>query len=383
MEKTQEQKFNITAIICGAGKGQRAKLEENKIFAIMPNGRCVLENALLAFNDCERVDEIIITANEEDFSRVQKNVDFISKPCAVVIGGQTRTQSVINAVNKARGEYVLIHDGARPYITKNAVNRCIDALLKFGSAVLCAPCKDTVITLSDQNLIANSSREDKLLAQTPQCFNKEKLAFAFSQIKSGETFTDEAGVYCKYVEQPHPVINEENNKKLTTPEDFCFDCGLKVGVGFDLHTLAENRELVLGGIKIPHGKGLLGHSDADVLTHAVMDALLSALSLRDIGYHFSDKDAQFKDVSSMLLLSKVMQMINGKGYCVNNISAVIMAEKPKLSPYVERITSNLASALAVETEQIGITCTTCEKIGLIGREEGIAVQAFCSLKPIK
>ncbi len=382
-EQSFENKIKISAIVCAAGKGERSNLKENKIFAVMPNGKSVLENALFPFLTCGRVDQIIITANENDFDKIEKISKSLSKNHKVVLGGKTRTQSVANAINQADGERLLIHDGARPYLTENTVNECIDALLKFGSAVLCAPCTDSVVCLSENGLIESSNRQNNLSAQTPQCFPKDKLLFALSQIKEGETFTDEAGVYSKYVEMPHPVINNQNNKKLTTPEDFLFNESLKVGTGFDLHLLTEGRRLILGGVEIAHEKGLLGHSDADVLTHAVMDALLSALSLRDIGYHFSDKSAEFKDISSMILLSRVLKMINERGYKVNNLSAVVMAEKPKLSPHVPKITSSLANALSIEEKDVGITCTTCEKVGLVGREEAIAVQAFCSLIPIK
>lgn len=373
----------ITAIICGAGKGARANLGKNKIFAIMPNGKTVLENALLSFDSCERVNEIIITSNQEDYDEVCNLAKCLSTKHRVVLGGNTRQDSVKNAVLKAQGEALLIHDGARPYITKSAINECIDALIANGSAVLCAPCTDTVIELNENGLIESSSRKNKLLAQTPQCFYKKDLLTAYDKIEDGELFTDEAGLYSKYINEAYPVIFTGNNKKLTHPEDFAFNQGLKVGTGFDLHTLVEDRKLILGGIEIPHEKGLLGHSDADVLTHAIMDAMLSALSLRDIGYHFSDKDSAYKDISSMLLLQIVNQMINEKGYKVNNLSAVIMAEKPKLSSFVPLISINLANALCIDENVIGLTCTTCEKIGLIGREEGIAVQAFCSLIPIK
>ena len=374
---------NITAIICGAGKGNRSGLTENKIFAVMPNGKCVLENAVYPFDKCERVNQIVITASSEDFLKVQNIAKSFETPTTVVLGGSTRTQSVQNAINASLGDCVLIHDGARPYLEESAVNECIDALIAKGSAILCAPCTDTVIQLDSEGLIENSSRENKLLAQTPQCFYKKEIAFALSQIKEGENFTDEAGVFCKYVRKPYPVVNNANNKKLTYASDFSFSNELRVGTGFDLHTLVENRKLILGGIEIPHTKGLLGHSDADVLTHAIMDAILSALSLRDIGYHFSDKDNAYKDISSLVLLQRVMQMINEKGYKINNLSAVIMAQRPKLSPFVPSITANLAKYLNVNESAIGITCTTTEKIGIVGREEGIAVQAFCSLLPIK
>ena len=383
MKKSTPEKLNISAIICAAGRGERAGLEKNKVLAVMPNGKTVLQNAISAFENCARVSEIVITANESDFDLINSIASELSTPSKVVLGGNTRTQSVMNALKECAGEWVLIHDGARPFITESAVNECIDTLLIHKSAILCAPCTDTVISLNEQNLIESSSRRGKLLAQTPQCFFKEDIIFALNQIKQGEEFTDEAGVYCKYVGNPYPVIGSNENKKLTNPNDFNFESNLRVGTGFDLHTLVEGRKLILGGVEIPHTKGLLGHSDADVLTHAIMDAILSALSLRDIGYHFSDKDARFKDISSMKLLQKVVEMMTEKGYQLNNLSAVIMAEKPKLSPFIESITSSLATALSVPASAIGITCTTTEKIGIIGKEEGVAVQAFCSLKPLK
>lgn len=383
MKKSTPEQLNISAIICAAGKGTRAGLEQNKVLAVMPNGKTVLQNAISAFENCARVSEIVITASESDFDLINSIASELSTPSKVVLGGETRTQSVINALNASSGEMVLIHDGARPFITESAVNDCIDALLIHKSAILCTPCTDTIISLNEQNLIESSSRSGKLLAQTPQCFYKDDILFALNQIKPNEQFTDEAGVYCKYIGNAYPVISTCDNKKLTKPSDFNFEANLRVGTGFDLHTLVEGRRLILGGVEIPHDKGLLGHSDADVLTHAIMDAILSALSLRDIGYHFSDKDAQFKDISSMLLLQRVIKMMTERGYTLNNLSAVIMAQKPKLSPFIESITSSLANALNAPNEAIGITCTTTEKIGLIGREEGIAVQAFCSLTPIK
>ena len=144
----------------------------------------------------------------------------------------------------------------------------------------------------------------------------------------------------------------------------------------------QNRKLILGGIEIPHDKGLLGHSDADVLTHAIADAILSALALRDIGYHFPDSDAKYKDVNSILLLKEVVKMANSLGYKPYSISAVVMAEKPKLLHHIPNITKNLASVLCVEENMVGIGATTLEGLGFVGREEGICVNATATLKPI-
>jgi 2-C-methyl-D-erythritol 2,4-cyclodiphosphate synthase len=198
-------------------------------------------------------------------------------------------------------------------------------------------------------------------------------------ISDGEEFTDESGLYAKYIQNPQIVEGSILNKKLTLPDDFAIAENLFVGTGFDLHVFAENRKLILGGIEIPHDKGLLGHSDADVLTHGIMDAMLSGASLGDIGRHFPDTDMKYKGISSMKLLEEVVALLHKSGYRLKNVSSVIMAQKPKLAKFVDTIRENLAKVLNVELNAVGITCTTLEGIGTVGREEGIAVQSYCLL----
>lgn len=152
---------------------------------------------------------------------------------------------------------------------------------------------------------------------------------------------------------------------------------MRIGLGFDVHPFAAGRKLVLGGVEISHDKGLAGHSDADVLTHAVMDAILGATGLGDIGEYFPPSEAKYKDISSMLLLDKVIELIRGKGYCLQNLDCVIMAKAPKLAPYRDRIKANLARHLAIEADLVNIKATTTEGLGFIGRQEGIAAQAIC------
>ena len=153
----------------------------------------------------------------------------------------------------------------------------------------------------------------------------------------------------------------------------------RTGIGFDVHELAEDKLLIIGGVQIPHQKGLLGHSDADVLVHAVMDAALGALALGDIGQHFPDTDAEFKDANSMELLRHVQCLVEEEGFVCTNIDSIIMAEKPKMAPYLMEMKTNLASALKIKTEQVSIKATTTERLGVIGREEGIAAQAIVLL----
>lgn len=373
------KKLKISVILCCAGKGSRAKQKENKIFSKI-DGVPIITKSVLAFDCIKSVDDIIIVHASDEKEKIQALLPPLTKNILYIEGGNTRFQSVKNALSIVSEGAVLIHDGARPFIDSKTINDCIKSIVNYGSGVVCSTPTDTIIETDNKDNILVSTRKNRYLAKTPQGFMVEQIKKAYSLASEEDGFTDDAGVYTAYIGKCKAVISENTNKKITYPSDFEQD--IRVGTGFDLHTLVENRKLILGGIEIPHSKGLLGHSDADCLTHAIMDGLLSALSLRDIGYHFSDKDAKYKDISSMLLLEKVMEMVKEKGYVVNNVSAVIMAQKPKLSPYVQAMTHNLAKALKIEPCNLGITCTTLEGIGIVGREEGIAVQVYCSLKRI-
>ena len=157
----------------------------------------------------------------------------------------------------------------------------------------------------------------------------------------------------------------------------------RTGIGFDAHALAEGRPLVIGGVRIPHSRGLLGHSDADVLVHAVMDAILGALALGDIGEHFPDTEDEFEGANSLELLSRVQKMIEDKGYCCENLDSIIIAEKPKLKSYIGEMRENIASVLKINVDQLSIKATTTEHMGFTGREEGIVAQAIVLLKSNK
>jgi len=154
---------------------------------------------------------------------------------------------------------------------------------------------------------------------------------------------------------------------------------MRVGIGYDVHQLVEDRDLVLGGVKIPHGKGLLGHSDADVLVHSIMDALLGAAALGDIGQHFPDTENEFKGISSLKLLEKVVILLEEHRFVIENIDSTIIAQNPKLKPYIQEMTENIARVLELNIDQVNVKATTEEHLGFTGREEGIAAQAICSL----
>ena len=371
------EKIKVTAIIASAGKGTRSGLNENKIFYNI-DGEPVILKTVKIFDETPKIDEIVIVHSDGEKQKIEEILNGkITKPLRYVLGGSTRFLSVKNAIKTIDSGAVIIHDGARPYLYKDTLNRCIKSVLVNGSGVVASLPTDTIIKTDNKGNVIESTRKNTWLAKTPQAFMVEDLKRAYDLAGDGDGFTDDAGVYCAFIGKCKLIEDNTENKKLTYPKDFSSNTSpTSVGVGYDLHKLGENRKLILGGVEIPHDKGLIGHSDADVLTHAIMDALLSSANLRDIGYHFSDKDAKYKDISSMVLLEKVLKMLNAKGVKPLYVSAVIMAEKPKLMSYIPIITENLAKALNLPKEKVGITATTLEGIGIVGREEGIASQAY-------
>ena len=369
--------MKTSAIITCAGKGERAGFDKNKLL-VKVDGTTAVERVFKVFKNSRKIDQIILTVHKNDYDEIKS---IVGEDAEIVIGGNTRTQSVKNALQKVTGEIVLIHDGARPYVSYDLIYKCIESVKTYGSGIACVPCKDSVCKTQDCDITDYVDRDTLSLIQTPQAFFTKDIIKAYELI-GDEIFTDDSQVYKRFIGNPKMVLGEQSNIKLTFKEDFNCNKNVRFGVGFDCHELAKNRKLILGGIEIPHDKGLLGHSDADVLIHAIMDAILSSLSLRDIGYHFPPTDEKYKNADSMKLLEHVLSLITDKGYKVKTVSAVIMAEKPKLLKHIPSITENLANALSVQNSDVGITATTLEGLGFVGREEGICVHANVILESV-
>ena len=368
--------MKISLILACAGKGERVGYGKNKLL-VNVNGTTCLEKTLSAFKESNLIDEYVITASPTDIDQIKSLVGDFS---IVVEGGATRTASVKNALNKVTGDIVLIHDGARPFVCAHIIYDCIESVKKFGSAITAYPSRNTVVK-GEGGVIREYLGKDQLYSvQTPQAFFTKDIIKAY-ELAGDRVFNDDGEVYKEFIGETHIVLGSTENVKITFPEDMALldSPSYRFGVGFDCHKLVENRKLILGGVEIPHDKGLLGHSDADVLTHAIMDAILSALSLRDIGYHFPDKDPQYKNADSIKLLEKVLILIDEKGYKVDGIAATIMAEKPKLLPHIPNITKNLAEKLSLPIDKVGIGATTLEGLGFVGREEGICTHATATL----
>lgn len=372
----------ITAIVCAAGKGERTGFNENKILREL-NGLPVLSYSLSAF--APFVDEILVTVTEEDEERI--NALLSPFPNArIVRGGNTRSESVYHALKEARGDVVLVHDAARPFVTEQIIRDCIDSVKNYGSGVCALPATDTTVLADESRIYGVPVRESVYTVQTPQGFATKKLLAAYEQaFAENRVFTDESGVYAAYVEPPRLFIGDIRNRKLTFAEDFSLT--EHVGFGVDTHAFYSEKEgapligfITLGGARIPSERALKAHSDGDVLVHALMDALLSAAGLRDIGYYFPDTDEKYRGADSMELLAEVMRLVKEQQLKPRNVSISILAEKPRLSPYIEQIKQNLSDALSIPLSRIGVAAGTNERLGYVGEGKGITVYAMVLLK---
>lgn len=366
---------NITAIVVAAGNSSRMDGVNKLTYVVNKvSGFTTLESAVYPFVINSEISDVIIVVSknsEEESKRLQAKYPKIR----IVFGGATRSESVKNALDETRSDYVLIHDGARPYLTTALIDRLISEVKLYDSAIPYVDAVDSEYYVKSGEYLDRSSVKR---IQTPQAF---KTSLIKNAIKSSDlTAGDEGVLFNKYVKPIHLVKGEEQNIKITTRHDI--DQDIRVGVGYDVHKLVENRKLILGGIDVPNRLGLLGHSDADVLTHAIMDALLGAVGLRDIGYYFPDNDDKYLNADSLMLLDKVIELLHNEGYYVNNVSAEILAERPKLKPVIPLIRQNLAKRLSIDESKISITATTTETLGIIGEEKGMACYSVCSVKAI-
>ena len=366
----------ISAVLCAAGRGLRAGFAGNKVLEEY-NGLPVLLHALAPF--LPHADEILVACAPEDEARVQRLL--LPHPSArTVTGGRTRSESVLLALREARGEIVLVHDAARPFVTEKTVRDCISCVIQYGSAVCALPLSDTVARVRDGNIAEVPPREEFAALQTPQGFFRGKLLAACERAREeGRVFTDESGVYAAYCEPPRLFTGERSNKKLTYPEDFA--PAERVGFGTDTHAFAEDGTFItLCGVKIPSARGLKAHSDGDAAVHALMDALLTAAGLRDIGHYFPDTQEKFKDADSMALLAEVLGMLRAQGLCAKNVSISVVAERPRLAPYIPDMKARLAEALGIAEECVGIAAGTNEHLGYVGEGKGITCFATVLLK---
>lgn len=411
-------KTKTAVIIPAAGSGKRMGGGIPKQYGNL-GGMSILARTVKAFADQKEIDQIFIVTNEDFIERCRKELSklgLMDKIRAILPGGQERQDSIYEAVRRLPEEIdlVLVHDGVRPFTTGDLIRRTIEAARIHGAAVAAVPVKDTIKMVEENQFIKTLNRKRLYSVQTPQGFHKDLLIRAYEEaFRKNYYGTDDAVLVEKAGEKVYLVKGDYNNIKITTMEDIVFgeailggqiengdgpgpglpddtehlivradteEEELRIGTGFDVHRLEEGRKMILGGVEIPFERGLLGHSDADVLLHAIMDALLGAAGLGDIGRHFPDTDEAYRGISSLHLLEKVGELLDENDYRVINIDATVIAQRPKILPYVKEMVSRTADALKIDAYRINIKGTTTERLGFCGREEGIAAQASVLIK---
>ena len=369
-------KTKISAIVCAAGRGERAGFNKNKLLAPL-YGEPALYHTLKKF-DIPEIDEVIVTSSEADF----KEISALCAPFGfkTVLGGLTRTENVKRALEKVTGDIVLIHDGARPFVSTKLILKCIESVKENKSGICAVKATDTAV-YADGKISDRLDRDKLYLIQTPQGFFTKDIKRAY--LLAGEkTYTDDSAVYGEYIAPPHIVEGERENIKLTFKEDFMRGIlpipsagGNTTGFGVDVHAFGEGSSVILAGVKIPCDRGLIAHSDGDVVIHAVMDAMLSAAGLKDIGHYFPDTDERFKGADSGKLLKEVVKLIKKEGYTPVNLSISVQAEKPKLAPHIGQMIENLSLLCGIDKNNIAVAAGTCEGLGFVG--EGLGITAYC------
>ncbi|MBU2054583.1 MAG: 2-C-methyl-D-erythritol 4-phosphate cytidylyltransferase [Proteobacteria bacterium] len=392
--------MKTVAIIPAGGAGQRMGGRIPKQYLPL-GGIPVLVRTLQVFQKSPLIDEIFLVAPEGDIPEVREAVAGkrgFSKVSVVVAGGAERQDSVRNALAHLREEHgiVLVHDAVRPFVSEELIRCVVDAAEADGAATVGVPVKDTVKEVHPAGwVIKTVTREGLWLTHTPQAFRKPIILAAHERAKKdGFHGTDDASLVERMGGAVRMVPGDCDNIKVTTPEDLALgeviirrlflNCGrqegvMRIGFGYDSHRLVAGRRLVLGGKTIPYERGMQGHSDADVLLHAVCDAILGAIGEGDIGRQFPDTDHAYRDISSMTLLDRVGTLAAAKDCKICNIDSTIILEKPKLAPYLGEMAENIAGILRIPPERVSVKAKTNEGMGLVGAGEGAAAFAVVTV----
>lgn len=370
-------------VVLAAGQARRMGL--NKM-ALIIGGKTVLERSLGAFEQSGCFHHIIIVCREEGIEEAAAAAQkTLRTPYTLVIGGSERQFSVENALSAITEDgIVAVHDGARCFVSPADIAACVEKARETGAAALGVRTKDTIKTVEDGVITGTIDRERLVNIQTPQVFSVSLLKEAHTQAKAdGYIGTDE----CMLVERlGHPVSFVEAtgiNLKVTTQQDIMLarqiaGVSIRTGMGYDAHRLVTTRALILGGVEVPHTHGLDGHSDADVLVHAIMDAALGAAALGDIGRHFPGTN-EFRDISSLVLLARVRNLIEAAGYSIVNVDSTIVMQHPKLAPYIDEMRERIAEALGIGVDAVAVKATTTEGMGFEGTGEGVSASAVVTI----
>jgi 2-C-methyl-D-erythritol 4-phosphate cytidylyltransferase/2-C-methyl-D-erythritol 2,4-cyclodiphosphate synthase len=387
---------HVSAIIAAGGRGSRfggAQPKQLELLAGVP----ILKRTVDTFLTGYPFDEVVVALPSELAAHPPAYLDDV----IVVEGGARRQDSVAKAFAAVApsSQVIVVHDAARPLVTPSLIERTVAAAFEHGAAIAAVQARDTVKRGDASRIIRGTLPRDEIfLAQTPQAFRVGVLRDALARAEALRTgalaptadATDEAMLAEEAGHHVHLVEGDARNLKITTPDDLDMaerllarsggPAALRIGNGYDLHRLVAGRPLILGGVTIPFEKGLDGHSDADVVCHAVTDAILGAASAGDIGRHFPDTDPAWKGADSIDLLKRAVAIVHEAGYGIANVDVVVIAQRPKLSPHVEAMRASLACALGIGMDQVSVKGKTNEGVDAMGAGEAIAVHAVALIQ---
>ena len=382
----------ISAVLVAAGSSTRMGFDK---LSFDLGGETVLHRSIRAFDQCPQIGEIVLVAGKNR-AFVEQQAVGCTKPVQIVAGGATRAESAKNGVLAAHGELVAVHDAARPFVSPAVIAAVLEAAARCGAAAPAVPVKDTIKqavpgdgkTVPEACLVHSTPDRSTLYAvQTPQCFDRTQYLAALQELdaEKARLVTDDCSLFELTGRPVQLTQGDYANLKITTREDLPRpvqkeETRMRIGHGYDVHRLVEGRKLILGGVEIPFEKGLLGHSDADVLAHAVMDAVLGAAALGDIGQHFPDNDPAYAGADSLELARHVARILSEHDYRVENIDATILCQRPKLAPHIPAMRANLAVAFGLPVDAVSVKATTEEHLGFTGEGLGIAAHAVALIE---
>lgn len=377
----------VGVIVVAGGRGSRLGGPVPKQLLDL-GGRSILQRSVAAFDRHPDIAHVVVVLPDELVASGVALVGRTTRPVAIVAGGARRQDSVARGFDAVPPEcdVVLVHDAARPFVGADVIDRVIEATRASGVAVPAVPSRDTVKRVDAGRTVGETLPRDRIwLAQTPQGFRRDRLAEAVVRGRRDAEATDEAMLAEQAGRRVVVVQGDDRNVKITTEDDLraaraaFTPPALRVGTGYDLHTLVDGRPLVLAGVELAADRGPLGHSDGDVVCHALIDAMLGAAGAGDIGRHFPNTDPAWKDAPGLDLLARAVAIIAERGWQVSSLDVTVVLERPKLSPHADAVRDRLAGALSLEPDAVNIKGKTNEGVDAVGRGDAIAAHAVAVL----
>ena len=376
--------MTVGVVIVAAGRGERLGAALSKQFLDLA-GRSALQRSVRVFDGHADVSEIVVVLPADMLEKASDVIGPTKVPVRAVAGGRRRQDSVRAgaAALSSTVDLVLVHDAARPFVDAALVGRVIEGAAAAGAAVPAVQAKDTVKSRDrvTGRVQATLPREDVWLAQTPQGFRRDVFDAAFAGGEQAPDATDDAALAERAGHAVAIVEGDDRNVKITTRDDLAaararLAGAPRVGTGYDLHRLVEGRPLVLAGVDIPADRGPVAHSDGDVVSHSLIDAMFGAAAMGDIGRHFPDSDPRWKDAPGLELIARAMEILKSAGWRATSVDVTVVLERPRIGGHVDRMRAALARALEIDVDNVGLKAKTNEGLDAVGRGEAIAAHAI-------